>query len=105
MRAKLKTFNEVIVNGGNGTNKKAFGGYTIYHNKSNNCLTINTSQFHFFGKEINIKEWEDLGDRVIYMESHLPKGSYDALFYDEWFSWIGKSPEHIPAELWDIGDW
>ena len=77
---------------------------SVYHSEVYKSISINKESFENFGNTIEVKLWEDFGDRVIYYDG-TSKGKYKQLYYDEWFLWIGDvNPYDDMDDLWSIED-
>ena len=76
----------------------------VYHSSVKKSICIKKENENDFGTIIDIKLWDNsLKGRVIYYKGKSCT-SYNQLYYDEWFEWIGKKIEYIPDELWNIED-
>ena len=102
MKGKLKTLEE-IKKDMKVSHLVYHSGIYVHHSKVKLGINIHKESFKNFGNTIEVKLWEDFGNRVVYYNG-TSKDNYDQLYYDEWFLWIGEKMEHIPKELWSIED-
>lgn len=98
IKAKLKPFEDIVKGYKYGAITKS---YTVNHSCGDRNASLTVKKSKWPENIVDIKMENKKHNRMIYKI----KGIGGRSFYDEWFSWTNSPPEHIPAELWDIGDW
>jgi len=75
--------------------------YTVYHSSHRRFASLGVRDRYWPQGIIKVYLYKVREGRHMYRTDIYG----DQTYYDEWFEWIGTSPEHIPAELWSIKDW